>query len=118
MGFYLNSTIAYTLYKDETVMANMIASFFSEVCDAADIFDSLGVLSIPAVLSSIYFWNIRWLPKKELVMLLDLLRQKLTCYMRDISQHVYHRKLREMDYRYGMTVIILVSVREFITHVL
>ena len=80
MGSYLDSTIAYTLYKDETgkpyfvdktelleelipivnqssgyicitrprrfgktVMANMIASFFSRICDASDIFDSLQI---------------------------------------------------------------------------
>lgn len=85
MGFYLNSTIAYTLYKDETVkpyfvdktellkelmplvkqgsgyicitrprrfgktvMANMIASFFSEVCDASDIFDNLQIAEYDA----------------------------------------------------------------------
>lgn len=78
MGVYLNSTIAYTLYKDETtkpyfvdktqimeeliplarqgsnyvcitrprrfgktVMADMIASFFSKACDSSDIFDKL-----------------------------------------------------------------------------
>ena len=80
MGFYLNSTTAYTLYKDETtkpyfvdktdilkeliplanqgsnyvcitrprrfgktVMADMIASFFSEACDSSDIFDNLHI---------------------------------------------------------------------------
>lgn len=80
MGSYLDSTIAYTLYKDETVkpyfvdktelleeliplvnqgssyvcitrprrfgktvMANMIASFFSRICDASDVFDDLRI---------------------------------------------------------------------------
>lgn len=80
MGIYLNSSTAYTLYKNETkkpyfvdktlmlkqlfplvdevtnyicitrprhfgktVMANMIASFFSKAQDTADIFDSLKI---------------------------------------------------------------------------
>lgn len=80
MGVYLNSTTAYTLYKNETikpyfvdktklleelfplvvegnnhicitrprrfgktVMANMIASFFSQGCNSSDIFDSLKI---------------------------------------------------------------------------
>lgn len=80
MGVYLNSTTAYTLYKDEaakpyfvdktnmlgqlfplikegssyvcitrprrfgkTVMANMIASFLTKGCNAADVFDTLNV---------------------------------------------------------------------------
>lgn len=84
MGVYLNSTTAYTLYKDEvqnpffvdkshmlmelfplvgegnnhicvtrprrfgkTVMANMVASFFSKGCDAGDIFDDLGIAKNP-----------------------------------------------------------------------
>ncbi len=85
MGSYLDSTIAHTLYKDETikpyfvdktglleeliplvnqgssyvcitrprrfgktVMANMIAAFFSRVCDASDIFDNLRIAACEA----------------------------------------------------------------------
>lgn len=80
MGIYLNSTVAYTLYKNETVkpyfvdktqileelfplvregnnyicltrprrfgktvMANMIAAFFSGACDAENVFESLHI---------------------------------------------------------------------------
>lgn len=84
MGFYLNSRVAYSLYKSEvqqpyfidksamlkelfplvnagnkhicltrprrfgkTMMANMIASFFSKACDAADIFEKLVIANEP-----------------------------------------------------------------------
>ncbi len=90
MGSYLDSTIAYTLYKDETVkpyfvdktglleeliplvnqgssyvcitrprrfgktvMANMIASFFSRVCDASGIFDSLRIAACESYYSNL-----------------------------------------------------------------
>ena len=94
MGSYLDSTIAYTLYKDETikpyfvdktglleeliplvnqgssyvcitrprrfgktVMANMIASFFSRVCDTSDIFDGLRIAA-----SELYRANLNKFP--------------------------------------------------------
>ncbi|MBQ8231449.1 MAG: AAA family ATPase, partial [Lachnospiraceae bacterium] len=116
MGFYLNSTTAYTLYKDETtkpyfvdktdilkeliplanqgsnyvcitrprrfgktVMADMIASFFSEACDSSDIFDNLHIAK-----DKQYRHNLNSYPVIHIT--LNEVPRKCTTYEQDIER--------------------------------